>query len=218
MIAWKERTFRNYKRIFLPVVCLLVTLGSALITLAGHLLGGWAGVLWALVGYALLIDRLLLLGNGWLRRRLAQKLESLGEWHPSIPGRFVGLAHPSLTHSFWRRLTDTDDDVGFLNVSWNGIQYRGDAMSFDIPAHRIESVRLTKTVYAPWSRLEIRIAGGEPFDSIIFDSRQYGSHHACRADTRELYQKLQGLILLHALPEAARADAPLRWQVDVLAE
>jgi len=174
----------------LALVC-SAAVGFGLLALFGPLLGlalflafSWAA-----------LDRLLLVGNGWLRRGVAQRLDEVGE-PVETEDLFVGLAHPCHFGTLRRRLIETDDDVGFLRLSPLGLYYHGDAVAFEVPAEAITEVRL---VYGwghlvPWARVEVVIEGGEPYDSVVFDSRRFTSHALCRQDNRRLYQRLRELM------------------------
>ncbi|MBI2298677.1 MAG: hypothetical protein HYU66_06955 [Armatimonadetes bacterium] len=208
-----ERVFVAYKKRFLPLVGLL----SAVVAAGGMLLflflarqvGLLPGLLAFFAVLAASIDRLLLLGNGWLRRRVEAKLKSLGELPQHHAGRFVGLAHPCYLDHLSRRMAETDDDIGFLTIGPAGLQYRGDAISFNIAADQVEDVRLVRSPHAPWERVEVRIRDGEPFDAVIFDSRNAGSHRACRRDSRKLYQQLRAMAWIAApAGETVRLTAP----------
>ncbi len=193
MGALRRRVFKQYQRRFIPLVGLLVA-AATYVVLNAALGYGWPLGALLFGGYlAVVFDRGILFGNGWLRRALRRRLRELGEWVDRGTDRFVGLAHPCRVGDLGRRLVESDDDVGFLTVSHRGVHYRGDALSFDIAAEAIEEVRLTRCLIAPWGRVEVVIRDGEPFDRLIFDSRQYASHALCRCDNLRLHDQLRGL-------------------------
>lgn len=198
--AVAKRVFKQYTRRFAPMVGAIVVVMTVVANLLAYQLGGLASLA-LLLGYLyFLFDRMVLFGNGWLRNAVERKLRSLGELIRPEQYRFVGLAHPCHVGTAKRRLIETDDDVGFLRVDWTGIHYRGDSMSFDIPAERVLEVNRVRGLYAPWARIEVVIDGGEPFDRIILDSRNHGSHAACRRDNAQLFKDLRALQLLSANP------------------
>lgn len=198
MTLARERVFEQYKRRYIPIV----TLGSVALVLTTHLLilllepvVGTIGALAVAAGFlGLVLDRLLLAGNRWLRKRLAQRLERLGEsLGPGRP-RFVGLAHPCYLGHVGRRLGESDDDVGFLTITRDGLHYHGDSLEFVIAADAIVDVRLVGSLQAPWRRVQLSISDGEPFDQLILDSRDHGSHWLCRHDNHELVKELRSLM------------------------
>ncbi len=203
-----DRVFRRYKSLFLPVVAGVVLVSTMAACAAAAAVGGGLGAALFLAYLLLIFDRGVLIGNGWLRRHLRDRLQRLGELCDEAGTRFVGLAHECLAADLRRRLVETDDDVGFLQVTWQGLRYRGDGFSFDLPADRIAGVSLTWSPLAPWRRVMVRTVDGEPFDTFILDSRGHGSHAACRADNHALYRELRQLVLLHQ-PPAERLREPL---------
>lgn len=213
-----ERVFPLYKRRCVPLVAalsILATWASAGLGLLAYLaLGPIVGVAVGVAALAMAFDRLMLTGNGWLRRRLARRLRALGEPAETGRDRFVGLAHPCHLDSYDRRMIETDDDVGFLTIAWDGIHFHGDGLEFVIPRGDILDVRLVRSFHAPWARVEVSIAGGEPFDALIFDSREHNSHRACRRDTRRLYHELLALLepsrRVRLLPESLEETAKVR--------
>jgi hypothetical protein len=174
----------------LPFLILLgpgaAAVGSVLAGITGGIMGLWAG-----------LDRFGLLGNHRLRRSVEQKLESLAEL-PFDPRnrnvRFVGLSHPCREGLLrW----ETDDDVGFLEVSPEGLRYRGDALSFDVPAEDLVAVELVPVGgFMPRSlkRVRVTLRDGEPFDEINFDSRNSDRYFTAQRDTYALYHKLRALV------------------------
>ncbi|MCC7491265.1 MAG: hypothetical protein IT204_02910 [Fimbriimonadaceae bacterium] len=204
MSAVHERAFCEYKARFMPLVGALVFAGTLVTALASMALPGVFGLALIAAYLALVFDRLILFGNGWLRRRVAAKLQALGEIGDDSQLTFVGLAHPVYAGQVPRRLVETDDDVGFLRVTSQGLTYRGDALSFEIPAGELTAVRWVRSIYAPWRRIELQTRDGEPFDSLILDCRNHGSHAACRAANRRLYQQLRHLLAQQQASAAGR--------------
>ncbi len=193
----RRRVFHRYQRRFIPAAALLTLIATWLVTGAAVTQGGWLGLGVFLLYLWLVCDRMVLFGNGWLRRQVHHKVVSLGEIRPDEQAWFVGLAHPCHTGTLKRRMLETDDDVGFLTVNWSGLQFRGDANHFDLPAAEIVDVRLVRSAFAPWGRIELMTRDGEPYESLILSSRDYSSHAACRIETLHLYEKLRGLVLLN---------------------
>jgi hypothetical protein len=188
-----ERAFSAYKRRYLPVVFCATAFGTWFAAAVALLSGPVLAVPVFIALELLLIDRLLMVGNGWLRERVAERLGRFGERVNPVVDRFVGLAHPCHLKNSSRRVVETDDDVGYLRVDSEGLHYLGDAVSFDIPPGAIAEVRLSRSFYAPWNRVEVTTTEGEPFDSVIFDSRHYSSHTRCREDNAALYRLLRDL-------------------------
>jgi hypothetical protein len=156
-------------------------------------LGGLAALGFAAAGFYVLFDRLGLFGNGWLRQRVQEKLTAFGDLPFAVGSpavRFVGLAYP--VREGWLR-AETDDDVGFLEITEEGLRYRGDALSFDVPAEALEEVSLD---YRPpaFKRLRLRFRDGEPFDSVCLDSRDHNRLFAAKRDNTALYRALRALI------------------------
>lgn len=204
-----NRVFPRYLKRFPPLVALAavgltfgaMAVGGALTALLGPIIG-IAGAVF--VGW-LMWERAILIGNGWLRREVAQRLRQFGERVDTGRDRFVGLAHPCYLDDS-RRLVETDDDVGFLTVRPDGFTYRGDGLSFDVPASNIDNVRMVRhgDAMAYWKRIEVTLRDGEPFDCLIFDSRNKAAHNACRADNLRLFQELHRLMTLYAEPTGRR--------------
>jgi len=204
----------------------LVWGGFGLGTLLGSFLFGWpswlSGLLalgGGLLGFGVAVDRVSLLGNRGLRRRVQRKLEALGEIRPDRGRRrFVGLAHPVRERVL--RL-ETDDDVGFLEITSDGLRYRGDALSFDVPREDVEDVQLVRLgplVPGFLRRVRVAFRSGEPFDEVCFDSREHARYSQAQRDTRLLFRELQALlrppaaeILQPRLREAVREET--EWVV-----
>lgn len=205
----RRRVFQSYQRRFVPVAALITLVTTWLVTSAAVAQGGLAGLVLFAAFLWLVCDRLVLFGNRWLRRTVRGKVEALGELRASERAWFVGLAHPCHQATLRRRLIETDDDVGFLTIDWSGLHYRGDALHFDLPASDIVAVRMVHSAFAPWGRVELTTRAGEPFDALILSSRDFGSHAACRLETRRLYERLKGLCLLDRPLSARRLAAEL---------
>ncbi|MBI5830900.1 MAG: hypothetical protein HZB16_01140 [Armatimonadetes bacterium] len=215
MSSVSQRVFPVYRRWMAPLLS-VTFVASAMVTaalcerfvlLAPALLVAYA---WFVLNY------LMLFGNGWLRRSLAQRLEALGEPADHRRARFVGLSYPCHNTSLGRRLVETDDDVGFLTIVPEGLIFHGDGINFTVPAAAIAGVRLVRTAYAPWARVEVTIADGEPFDEITLDSRNHAHHGACRRDNHLLAATLVRLAE-GARPARARltGEAPNPVQVSL---
>ena len=222
MKALQDRIFRLYKRRFLPFVTGLTIIGAWIILAVSDVLGGSFGPLEGLMslslvvaGFYVLVDRLGLFGNGWLRKRVQEKLEALGELPYEVESpriRFVGLAHP--VREGWLR-AESDDDVGFLEITDDGLCYRGDALSFDVPAEDLEEVTLVYRLPA-FKRVLLRFRNHEPFDSICLDSRDHNRFFAAKRDNTGLYRALQTLIRSH--PPRERLGAPVEEPEEVEVE
>lgn len=158
-----------------------------------------------LLGFGVAVDRVSLLGNRGLRRRVQRKLEALGETRPDRGRtRFVGLAHPVRERAL--RL-ETDDDVGFLEIAADGLHYRGDALSFDVPREDladVQLVRLGPLVPGFLRRVRVAFRSGEPFDEVCLDSREHSRYSHAQRDTRLLFRELQALLR----PPAAESLQP----------
>lgn len=144
------------------------------------------GLLWAAADW---------LSLGWFNRRLEQdlltKLRNLGEITGSTSDPdvyFVGLAHPS-RQTLAR--AETDDDIGFLTLTFDGLEYRGDRLHFDVPYEGIEQVQLVPVGYGMprgVKRIKLTFRDGEPFDEIFLMARE--GHRLSRGNdvTRTLYE------------------------------
>jgi hypothetical protein len=189
------RVFDRYKWRFVftaAAIASVFTVATGLLFLV--IFGAW-GLPLFLLPLALAFDRLVMFGNDWLRRGVAERLASVGEPVNAQRDRFVGLAYPCHLGTWRRRRIETDDDVGFLRITEGGLSYHGDALAFEIEAHNIADVRLVRHwPFAPWHRVEVVLADGEPFDTIVFDSRQFASHGRCRRDNTNLYDSLRALL------------------------
>lgn len=171
----------------------LVLVGPGAAALGGALVGTLGGIMGIWVG----LDHFGLLGNQRLRRRVEEKLESLAEL-PFDPRdrnvRFVGLSHPCREKLLrW----ETDDDVGFLQITPDGLRYRGDSLSFDIPVEELVAVELVPVggmMPRSLKRVRITLRHGEPFDAINFDSRQFPRYFLCQRDTHSLFHQLRALV------------------------
>ena len=224
MKALQERIFRLYKRRFLPLVTGLTIIGTWIILAVSDRLGGSFGPLEGLMtlgllvtGFYVLVDRLGLFGNGWLKKRVQGKLEALGELPEGVDSpqvRFVGLALP--VREGWFR-AESDVDVGFLEITAEGLRYRGDALSFDVPAEDLEEVTLIYRLPA-FKRVLLHFRGHEPFDSICLDSRDSNRFFAAKRDNTALYRALQTLI--RSQPPRERLPAPVEEaeEVEALAQ
>jgi len=189
-----ERVFKTYRDRFVWRAALGIVASLALAVLLGIAIGGPLGFLFALAFGGTVVNRLILTGNRWVRNATAAKLRRVGEVSPTGRTRFVGLAHPAYVDDPERRQTESDDDVGFLTLARDGLAYRGDAGSFDVPYEQIGEVTMTRSTYAPWPRVLIEILDGEPYDAIIIDSRDASSFHACQHDGQCLHDELQAVL------------------------
>ena len=204
----RRKIFHRYQRRFVPLAALFTLVGTWFVLTAALVTGGWFGTALVASFLWLVCDRMVLFGNGWLQRKVRDKVVALGELRSADQAYFVGLAHPCHADNLKRRMIETDDDIGYLTISWSGLQFRGDANSFDLPACDIVDVRLVRSLFAPWGRIEIRTCDGEPYESIILSSRGFGSHTACRVETANLYERLRGIVMLNTplRPERLTAD------------
>lgn len=205
----RRKIFHRYQRRFVPIAALLTLVATWLVTSAALAQGGLLGLAMFGLYVWLVCDRMVLFGNRWLRRKVLDKVVGLGELRGDEQAWFVGLAHPCHTSNLRRRVIETDDDVGFLTVDWSGLHFRGDANHFDLPASEITEVRLVRSAFAPWGRIELVTRDGEPYESLILCSRDYGSHTACRVETAALYDRLRGLALLNNPASVSRLNGEL---------
>ena len=189
-----ERVFSTYRQKFVWRAALGLVLVVHLAVLLGLVIGGPMGFATAVLVGGAALNRVILTGNRWVREQTEAKLRRVGELSPPGRSRFVGLAHPAYADDVQRRQVESDDDVGFLTLGRDALAYRGDAMSFDIPYENIGELTQVRSPYAPWPRLEIEILDGEPFDSIIIDSRDGNSFRACQEDGRKLHKELQAVV------------------------
>lgn len=138
-----------------------------------------ASVAGAAAGIALLVTAGDYLSLGWynkrMRRRLAAKLRRLGE----LPGDladpnvyFVGLAHPAKVGLLrW----ETDDEIGFVQLGFDSLTYRGDRLSFEVPFEDLAAVELVPIGFGlprRFKRIRLVFRGGEPFDELLLCSRE----------------------------------------------
>lgn len=189
-----ERVFKTYRDRFVWRAAFGILASLGLATLVGLAVGGPLGFLLGLGLAAWLVNRAILTGNRWLRDATAAKLRRVGEVSPPGRTRFVGLAHPVYLDDPTRRHVESDDDVGFLTLARDGLAYRGDGVSFDVPYEQIAAVAMTRSHYAPWPRVSIQIVDGEPYDEIIIDSRDGPSFQACQHDVLQLHDELQAVL------------------------
>lgn len=165
-----------------------------LIAHLGPLAAGGIGLLVGLVAAGAALDWLSL---GWfnrrLRRQLVARLRRLGELDfplddPSV--YFVGLAHPAKVT--WRRW-ETDDEVGFLRLTFTGLEFRGDRLHFDVGFEAIEDLTQEPVGFglpARFQRIRVRFVAGEPFDELLLCAREGDRLSAGNDVTRTLYEAL----------------------------
>lgn len=196
---------RRVRAAFLEVLfanALLVPLAAAIGGLVGWLLStlfhpGLAAV--AAIGAFLgtLLVGLDYVYVGWTNRRwrraLERKLRRIGElrFRADAPDvYFVGLAHPCQIQPM--RL-ESDDDIGFLRLTFDGIEYHGDRLLFDVPYEAIESIELEPLGYGfPGfiKRIRVRFTEGEPFDEVLLCGREGNRLSSANGATHTLYEVL----------------------------
>jgi len=200
-----NRTFQVIGAVFLGGAMLALALPLAAIVLGlAALLGPIGGIVGSgvagLVGVRWLDAVTLQISNRGLKSRLVRKLETIGDL-PFNPQdwnvRFVGLAHPVRIRL--ARL-ETDDDVGFLQVTPQGICYRGDVLTFDVPMEDVLEVRLRPLGYGygmfGMRCIEIRFRNEEPFRSLLLVSREGERLSEANRDTIALYHRLRAYLPL----------------------
>lgn len=73
-------------------------------------------------------------GNGWMRRELARRLGFTGSRGPER--YFVGIARPS-----FRSALDAHEDVGFLNLHNDRLEFVGETLRLTFPREDVRNVR-----------------------------------------------------------------------------
>ena len=195
--------------------------------LIGGAAGGWFATLCgAVVAAGLLFAAVDYLSLGWfnrrLRRKLLAKLRALGELtfnadDPTV--YFVGLAHPSRSRGGrW----ETDDEIGFLHVTFDGLAFRGDRLVFDVPFSDLVAVELEPVGHGlprALQRIRVQFAAGEPFDELFICGREGDRLTRGNAVTATLYEALTQRLKRRSgsrLTESAEGSEPalesLRWR------
>jgi len=161
----------------------------------GALLAAVAG---GAAGLTLLVMALDWLFLGWpnrrWRRRLSEKLRRLGELTFALDDPnvyFVGVAHPA--RAGLMRL-ETDDEIGFLKVGFEALEYRGDRFSWTVPVEEIGDIELEPVgagLPRRFQRIRVKFRYGEPFDELLLCARE-GDRLTCGNDvTQTLYEALR---------------------------
>ncbi|NUP98252.1 MAG: hypothetical protein HUU35_00205 [Armatimonadetes bacterium] len=161
--------------------------------------GGWpANLIGFGVGLAVLAVASDYLFLGWfnrrVRRQLAQKLRRLGELSFDLDDPnvyFVGLAHPAKVS--WLRW-ETDDEVGFLRLTFDGLEFLGDRLRFQVPFDRLTAVELEPIGYGlpqRFKRIRVTFAGGEPFEELLLCGREGDRLTTGNDETRTLHEALR---------------------------
>ncbi len=175
----------------LPTGCLLVALVVNWI-FGGHgLLAGLAGLGVGLGMLAVAYDYLAVgPSNAGMRRRLIDKLRRLGElsFDPGSPEvYFTGLAFRDQRASRW----ETDDDIGFLEVTFDALIFHGDRLSFRLEYADLEHVAMEPVgagLPSSVGRVRLETAAGEPFEWLAFSSRERPRLSASNAVTTALFE------------------------------
>ncbi len=161
----------------------------------GPLLAAVAGGVVGLALLALALDWLFL---GWpnrrWRRRLSEKLRRLGELtfpldDPNV--YFVGVAHPARAGLL--RL-ETDDEIGFLKVGFEALEYRGDRFSWTVPVDEIADLALEPVgagLPRQFQRIRLKFRYGEPFDELLLCAREGDRLTRGNDVTKTLYEALR---------------------------
>lgn len=159
--------------VLMGVMLLTYALCQGLVGTGPALVLAWVGAgVAALLGYDWLSLGPL---NRSLRTELRAKLEALGEldFDPEqAEVYYVGLAHPART-SPWR--VETDDDIGFVRLTFDQLIYRGDQLSFEVDLDDLVGVELEHAGYGlpdAFKRLRLTFADGEPFDAVLLSGRE----------------------------------------------
>lgn len=164
------------------------------------------GAFVAIVALAVIRLRPALAGNRGLRRRLARRLQQKGQlpenfeadhWH------FVGLSSPS-SRTLYK--LDTDEDVGFLRIREEGIDYVGERQKFHIdPEDLIRGELLKFSAYSAfgveWVELCFRLGYEEQRFGV--DSRETATLGQGRRRNQEIAQELSRCL---PSPDSARAN------------
>jgi len=200
----------------LPTVCLLVAIWVNWIFGGNSVLAGLAGLGVGLGLLAVAYDYLAVgPSNAGMRRRLIEKLRRLGElsFDPASPEvYFVGLAYRERRSSRW----ETDDEIGFLEVTFDGLIFHGDRLSFRIDYADLVQVDLEPVgggLPSSVGRLSLITASGEPFDRLAFSSRERPRLSASNAVTATLHEAIRTRWLRRA--PATRLQSDLR-QTDII--
>jgi len=131
-------------------------------------------------------QRLALIGNGYLRRSLAQQLE-----HPeqtATATEFVGFS-PCEELRVWEG--ETDRDVGYLELADGALIYRGDSFSWSLRRENIGSIELTDAPGAPQRIVVHWHKPGQPGRAFTLASREANTLRGAQQATLGLYGALE---------------------------
>ncbi len=148
-------------------------------------------------------DRFALLGNRWLRRKLAERLADCEDvTRGGAQPAFVGFG-PGEDILVWEG--ETDLDVGFLCLGESGLAFLGDRFTWSLSRDRIDRIDLTP---APMGPRRIVIHWHAPRESgraFTLESREASSLRQADARTIDLFRGLR----TWSLVDAAAAGHPL---------
>jgi len=112
-------------------------------------------------------QRLALIGNGYLRRSLAQKWGQ--DTYSSPATTFVGFS-PGSDMRMWEG--ETDRDVGFLELAEGALIYHGDSFSWSLRRENINSIELLDEPGTPQRIVVHWHIPGQPGRSFTLSSRE----------------------------------------------
>jgi hypothetical protein len=183
----------------LVVVYLAYPSGSGL---APNLIAAAALILSPLATW-LVHNRLALVGNITLRRRLKERLDEEGEALPTgVKPVFVGFS-PGEEPLAWEG--DTDRDIGFLAAWGDTLVYRGDSWDWSLPRDRIDIIEPMQPV-AGVPRILIRWHGPrESNRAFTIVSREAADLRGAREATNALLQQLYAWV---ARPADSEVEPP----------
>lgn len=172
--------------------------GGLLAWLLHPYLPAWlAGLAGGVLALALGLHATDYVNSGWFnrgcRQALLEKLQRVGELtfganDPEV--YFIGLAHADRVG--WSRL-ETDDDLGFLRLGHQGLEYRGDRLTFVAPYETIEELRLEPLGYGyppQIKRLALRFTDDDPLPRILLCGREGDRVSTGNRATHTLFEAL----------------------------
>ena len=191
--------FRHRNRVIAGLVLLAASSGPFLPGLAaitylapsGPVAAGITLICFVLAGLLpwLVLDRLSLLGNDYLRRQLVAKLHNTGEDIEQVAWReFVGFS-PGEELRNWDG--ETDRDVGLLSLEQGTLAYRGDEYSWVLRHELVDSIAAAPVSGGPQRVVINWHAPREPGRALTLGSREARTLRKANRATLELLHNLQ---------------------------
>ena len=177
----------------LPTLCLAAALFVNWLFGGNGVIAGLAGLGVGLGLLAVAYDYLAVgTANKGMRRRLISKLRRLGElsFDPESPEvYFVGLAYRGRSRSAW----ESDDEIGFVEVTFEGLKFRGDRMTFEVDFRDLAGVEMVPVgsgLPSSIQRVKLETISGEPFETLYLSSRETSRLSASNAVSQTLGEAL----------------------------